>query len=225
MFVGCGTFGLAYYLPLYRAHRALSDDHSRLRGELETVQQKLTKAETELKSTSLRRDELEEQTKKSEAKTAGQASDASTLKGSLETALDKLVKKKLATVGADPTGARVALAAGAVFSSGKVEVSAGGAAALCAVAKAAGSHALHVIAVSTADDVPAALKTKFTSAWEYTGAAAAEVATTLHDKCSVPGAKLFAEASDGSRPTAAAFSGEKPPSPRIELWLANDAKP
>lgn len=224
LFVGCGTFALAYYLPLNRAHHALADDHAKLRGELTTVQQRLTKAETELKEVTAKRDELDEAVKKQEAKTSGQAEDASTLKSALVSVVDKLAKKKQAVIGADATGARVALAAGALFTTGKVEVSSGGAATLCAVAKAAGSRAIHVIGVATDDDIPALLKPKYSSAWGYTSAAAAEVASTLHEKCSVTGSKLYAEASDGSRPAPAAFSGEKPPTPRVELLLTREAK-
>jgi flagellar motor protein MotB len=223
--VGCGTFGLAYYLPLYRAHKTLADDHARLRTELEGVQQKLTKAETELKDATAKRDELDEQVKKQEAKSSGAASDAASLKGALETAVDKLAKKKLAAVGTDATGARVALAAGALFASGKLEVSGGGASTLCAVAKAAGNRSLRVIGIATDDDVPAALKSKFASAWGYTSAAAGEVAATLHEKCNVAGTKLYAEGSDGTRATSAAFSGDKPPVPRIELLITTEAKP
>lgn len=225
MVVGCGTFGLAYYLPLYRAHKSLADDHARLRTELEGVQQKLTKAESELKEATTKRDELDEQVKKQAAKAAGAAGDAASLKGGLESAVDKLAKKKLAAVGADAAGARVAIAAGAVFSSGKLEVSGSGASTLCAIAKAAGNRPLHVIGVATDDDVPAALKSKFSNAWGYTSAAAGEVAAALHEKCSVSGAKLYAEGSDGSRPASPAFSGDKPPVPRIEVLVATEAKP
>jgi hypothetical protein len=224
LFVGCGTFALAYYLPLNRAHHALADDHARLRGELTSVQQRLTKAEAELKEASAKRDELDEAVKKQEAKSSGQAQDASGLKAALNAAVEKLAKKKLALVGSDAAGARVALAAGGLFSAGKVELSAGGAATLCAVAKAAGSRSIHVIGVATDDDVPAPLKSKFSSAWGYTSATAAEVAATLHEKCSVPGTRLYVEASDGTRASSPAFAPEKPPVPRIELLLTSDAK-
>lgn len=225
LFVGCGTFALAYYLPLNRAHHALADDHARLRSEFTTVQQKFTKAEAELKEASAKRDELDEVVKKLDAKSSGQAQDASSLKSALNAAVEKQAKKKLAVVGSDAAGARVALAAGALFTAGKVEVSAGAVATLCAVAKAAGSRSIHVIGVATDDDVPALLKPKFSSAWGYTSAMAAEVASTLREKCSVAGSKLYAEASDGTRPTSPAFSPEKPPVPRIELLLTSDAKP
>lgn len=224
LFVGCGTFALAYYLPLNRAHHALADDHAKLRSELTSVQQKLTKAESDLKEVTAKRDELDDVVKKQEAKTSGRSEDATTLKSALGAAVDKLAKKKLAVVGSDGSGTRVALAASALFTTGKVEVSSGGVATLCAVAKAAGSRSLHVIGVATDDDIPALLKPKYSSAWGYTSAAAAEVASTLREKCSVTGSKLYAEASDGSRPASPAFAAEKPPAPRIELLLTSDAK-
>jgi flagellar motor protein MotB len=224
LFVGCGTFALAYYLPLYRAHHALSDDHARLREKLESVEQTLAKAESDLKSVTAKRDELATSAEQEEAKRSKSSSDFGSLKDALANAVDKAIKKKAGVVGADPSGARVALAAGQVFSPGKLDVSASGAALLCAVAKAGGSRALHVTGVATDADVPAQLKTKYASAWEYTAAAAAAVAETLHDKCSVPGTKLYAEATDGSRPSSPAFGGSAP-SPRIELAVTNDAKP
>lgn len=224
LFVGCGTFALAYYLPLYRAHHALSEDHARLREKLESVEQTLQKTESDLKSVTAKRDELAADAEQEAAKRSKSASDFGALKDALATAAERAVKKKAGVVGADANGARLALAVSQVFSSGKVEVSASGAALLCAVAKAAGSRALHVTGVATDAEVPAQLKSKYENAWEYSAAAAAAVAETLHEKCSVPGTKLYAEASDGSRPVSPAFGGAAP-SPRIEIAVANDTKP
>ncbi len=223
--VGCGTFALAYYLPLNRAHHALTADHARLRSEVEAVQQKATKAEADFKAASDKRDELEEQVKKYEAKASGQSDDAVSTKAALAAAVDKAAKKKLASVGADAAGARVAIAPGVLFTAGKVEVSASGQSTLCAIGKAAGSRSLRVSGVAKDDEVPAALKSKFASAWGYTSAAAAEVASTLHEKCGIAGSKLYAEGSDGSRPAVQAFSAEKPPAPRIEILIVGEAAP
>jgi flagellar motor protein MotB len=224
LFVGCGTFALAYYLPLYRAHHALSDDHARLREKLESVEQTLAKTESELKSVTAKRDELAASAEQEEAKKSKSSSDFGSIKDALATAAERAVKKKAAVVGADASAARLALATSQLFASGKLDVSSSGAALLCAVAKAAGSHALHVTGVATDADVPAQLKTKYANAWEYTAAAAAAVAGTLHDKCSVPGTKLYAEASDGSRAVSPAFGGAAP-SPRVEIAVTNEAKP
>jgi flagellar motor protein MotB len=217
--VGCGTFGLAYYLPLNRAHHALSDDHARLRQKLEGVQQTLEKSEAELKAAVQKRDELQASAREAESKVAAQSTDLKSVTEGFATAADKLIKKKAALVGSDPSGARIAVSAGSLFAAGKVEVSGSGAALLCALAKAAGSRPLHVIAVAKSDDVPAALQGKYSSAWGYTSAAAAEVAATLSQKCSVPGTRLYAEASDGSRPTSPAL-GAGAPSPRVEILAA-----
>jgi len=224
MLVSCGTFGLAYYLPLYRAHLALVDDHATLRSEVDSIKQKLTQTESELKSTTEKRDELETEVKASQAKASSQASDVSSQKSALESAVEKLAKKKLAVVGGDATGARVAFVPGALFTPGKLEPSASGAAALCAVAKAAGTKSLHVIGVATDDEVPSALKSQYPNAWEYASAAAGAVASALHDKCSVAGAKLYSEASDGSRPASPAFASDKPPAPRVEIVLTSEPK-
>jgi len=221
--VGCGTFALAYYLPLNRAHHALTDDHARLREKLESVQQTLTKNEAELKAATAKRDELEASAHEAESKVLAQASDLKSVTDGFTAAADKAIKKKAAAVATDAGGARVALSMGTLFSAGKVEVSSSGTSLLCAIAKAAGSRPLHVIASAKTDDIPALLQTKYASAWGYTSAAAAEVAATLKDKCSVPGAKLYAEAGDGSRPAPTAYSGSAP-SARIEI-LVPSGKP
>jgi flagellar motor protein MotB len=224
LIVGCGTFGLAYYLPLNRAHHALTDDHARLRQKLEGVQQTLEKNEAELKAAIAKRDELESSAREAESKVAAQSSDLKSVTDGFSSAADKAIKKKAAVVGTDAAGARVAISAGSLFSSGKVEVSAAGVAMLCAIAKAAGSRPLHVIAVAKDDDIPSALQGKYSSAWGYTSAAAAEVTATLSEKCSVPGARLYAEASNGARPAASAL-GSGAPSPRIEILAAASGKP
>jgi flagellar motor protein MotB len=222
--VGCGTFGLAYYLPLYRAHHELTDDHARLREKLESVEQTLQKTESDLKSVTAKRDELAATADEASSKAAKSSSDLGTVKDALAAAADRALKKKAAAVGTDASGARLALAPGQLFSAGKLDVSAAGAALLCAAAKAAGTRSIHVTGVATDADVPAPLKSKYGTAWEYTAAAAAAVASTLHEKCSLPGTRLYAEASDGSRPASPAFGGAAP-SPRIELLISNDTKP
>ena len=133
------------------------------------------------------------------------------------TALDKPAKKKQAAVGVDDTGVRVALSAGFLFSTGKIELTTAGRAALCDIAKAGGGSSLHVSGVANDDDVPAALKAKYSNAWEYAAAIAASVADTLETKCSVARTRLSIE----SPPAAAAqaFGGQAPSAPRVEITL------
>jgi hypothetical protein len=225
LIVGCGTFGLAYYLPLYRAHHALTDDHARLREKLESVEQALQKSESELKSVSAKRDELQASADQEQAKLTSRTSDLSAVKDAMTAAADKAIKKKAAVVGSDGSGARLAIAPAQLFAPGKLDPSASGGALLCAVAKAAGSsRALHVTGVAADADVPAALKSKYENGWAYAAAASAAVAAALHDKCSVANPKLYVEASDGSR-AAPVTLGAGVPSPRIEILAANETKP
>jgi flagellar motor protein MotB len=219
--VGCGTFGLAYYLPLHRAHRSLSDDHARLRGELESVQGTLTKLSGELKNTTARYEELAAERDKRESASKGQSAELSGVKSAVSSALDKVVKKKQAAVGADESGVRVALSSNFVFTTGKLETSGGGKVALCDVAKAAGSRPLRIVGVS--DDVPALLQAKFTTTRAYTAAATAAVADTLVEKCSVPAARISAESPGTPRPAGAAFGGDTPPASRVEVVISAPA--
>jgi hypothetical protein len=224
LFVGCGTFALAYYLPLYRAHHALSDDHARLREKLEGVEQQLQKSESELKSVTAKRDELQASADQEQAKQSSRASDFGSIKDALATAADKAIKKKAAAVGVDASGARLAVAPSQLFAAGKLDVNAAGATLLCAVAKAAGSRSLHVTGVAADAEVPAPLKAKYDNGWDYAGAAAAAVVSALHEKCSVADTKLYAEESNGAHAAPVAFGGGAP-SPRIEILVANEAKP
>jgi hypothetical protein len=224
LFVGCGTFALAYYLPLYRAHHALSDDHARLREKLESVEQTLQKTEADLKAATAKRDELQASADQEQAKLAAHASDFGSVKDALAAAADKAIKKKAAAVGADPSGARLAVSPGQLFAAGKLDPSGAGTTLLCAVAKAAGSRSLHVTGVAGDADVPAALKSKYDNGWEYAAAASAAVVTALHEKCSVASTKLYEEASDGSHAAPVAFGGSAP-SPRVEILIASDTKP
>jgi chemotaxis protein MotB len=219
LIVACGTFGLAYYLPLFRAHAALVKDHSRLRSEVETARSSLKQAQSDLKTANEKREELEAERDKreSEKKALGAGSEAT--KSSLLASLDKPAKKKQALVGVDEGGVRVALASSFLFSTGKIDVSDSGKDALCNIAKASAQGTLRVTSIAADGDIPAALKTKYENAWEYTGAASASVANTLENKCSVARARLTIESAPGA-PASPAFAGQSLPAPRVEILLA-----
>jgi len=218
LIVACGTFGFAYYLPLHRAHGSLVGDHSRLRAELENAQSSVKQVQGELKTATERRDQLEaeNQTRESAKKALGASSESA--RATLLTALDKPAKKKQAAVGLDEGGLRVALGAGFLFSTGKVELTSAGRTALCDIAKAGALSSLRVSAVANDDDIPAALQATYSNAWEYTAAAAASVADTLESKCSVTRARLTIESSPGAA-ASPAFGGQAPSAPRVEILL------
>ena len=56
--IGAGTFAAAYYLPLYRAHAALTDNYQRLSGEAKTQRKQLTDSLDTLKQVAAERDQL-----------------------------------------------------------------------------------------------------------------------------------------------------------------------
>jgi len=218
LIVACGTFGFAYYLPLHRAHGSLVGDHARLRAELENAQSSVKQVQGELKTATEKRDELQAEKDKRDAAKQALSAGAESVRQGLLASLEKPAKKKQALVGMDDGSIRVALSSSFVFSTGKLEVSGSGKDALCAIAKAAGSGSLKVRSVAAADDIPAALRTKFESDWEYNGAAAASVAEELESKCSVPSARLSTEGTPGAA-ASPAFAGEKAPTPRVEILL------
>jgi hypothetical protein len=216
--VACGTFGLAYYLPLHRAHRSLSDDHARIRSELENAQGALGKARTELKALTEKHDELAAERDKRESAAKGKSTELAGVKSALGSSLEKSIKKKQIAIGMDESGVRVALSAGFVLASGKAETSGSGAAALCDIAKASAGRPLRVVSVAT--EVPAALQPKFSSVWAYNAAASAAVADTLAGKCSVSAARISAESPGAPKPAGAAFGGDTPAPTRIEVVIA-----
>jgi flagellar motor protein MotB len=217
--VACGTFALAYYLPLHRAHRSLTDDHTRLRGQLESASNSLKQTQSDLKEAAAKRDELEADREKRESASKGRSAEAQTLKTKLASSLEKFSKKKLALVGADDAGVHVALSTGLLFGAGKLDVTASGQIALCEIAKASGSRPLRVIGI--ASDVPAALQAKFASAWVYASAAAASAADVLESKCSVAPSRLTSERPGAARAPGSTFGGDVPPATRVEVVISS----
>ncbi len=221
LLVACGTFALAYYLPLYRAHTSLVSDHARLRGELESAQSAAKQAQTEAKNLQEQKDELQAERDKRDSakKSAGAGSESQ--RDAVLAAIDKAVKKKQGVAALEDDGVRAGIAPSFLLATGKMEIGNGGKDALCALAKASGSGTLRVSAVASDDDVPAALKAKFSTGWAYAGAAAASVAETLEQKCSVAHARL----SFGAPSSAASFTSQSPPTPRVEILLETPKKP
>lgn len=220
LLVGCGTFAFAYYVPLYRAHSALVSDHSKLRGELENAQSAAKEAQGELKTLKEKNEELTAERDKRESAQKSAGAGATSLRDAVLTAIDKAVKKKQGVAAVEDDGVRAGLAPSFVLSTGKLEVSGSGKEALCAIAKASGTSVLRVSAVASDGDVPAALKAKVESGWAYAAAVAGSVAEALESQCSVAHARVTL----GSPSSAAAFTSQSPPTPRVEILLENPKK-
>jgi chemotaxis protein MotB len=217
--VACGTFIFAYYVPLYRAHQTLASSHGRIMQQVKTLEDTATQAQASLKSEIAKRETLEAEKRQRESASKSSSGELESARAALAQKLEGAISKKQAAVALDGDRLVVALGSGALFSTGKVEVSGSGKSLLCDVGKAAGQRPVRVEAATDADGVPALLKLKYTNAWALTAAASANVANTLEEKCSVSGSKLLATGSGENRPPRKALEGTKIGGLRVEIEI------
>jgi chemotaxis protein MotB len=217
--VACGTFIFAYYVPLYRAHQTLASSHGRIMQQVKTLEDTATQAQASLKSEIAKRETLEAEKRQRESASKSSSGELESVRAALAQKLEGAISKKQAAVALDGDRLVVALGSGALFSTGKVEVSGSGKSLLCDVGKAAGQRPVRVEAATDADGVPALLKLKYTNAWALTAAASANVANTLEEKCSVSGSKLSATGSSQNRPPRKALEGTKIGGLRVEIEI------
>lgn len=221
--VACGTFIFAYYVPLYRAHQTLSASHGRIMQQITTLEDTLTQAQATLKAETAKNQTLEAEKRQRESATKSSASDLDPIKSALAQKLEGPISKKQAAVAVDGDRLVVALGSGALFSTGKVEVSGSGKNVLCEIAKAAGGRLVHVESSTDDGGVPAALKLKYTNDWALSGAAAANVADTLEEKCSVQSSKL-SSSGYSNKPARKALEGTKISGLRVEIEIGGPEK-
>jgi len=94
------------------------------------------------------------------------------------------------------------------------------------IGKAAGSQSVSVVGATDDGSVPMMLKPKYSNAWALGAGAAASVAATLEDKCSVPGAKLRASGFGDAKAMPKALEGTKIGGLRVEIEIGGgDQKP
>jgi chemotaxis protein MotB len=219
--VACGTFIFAYYVPLYRAHQTLNTSHARIMQQIKTLEDTLTQAQASLKSEIAKRQTLEAEKRQGDGAGGGktQPGELDAVKTALTQKLEGPIGKKQAAVALEGDRVVVVLASGALFSTGKVDVSGPGKTVLCDIGKAAGTRALKVEAATDDDGVPAMLKPKYSNTWSYSTAAAASVANTLEEKCSVPGAKLTASGFGKTKAPRKALESTKIGGLRIEIEI------
>jgi flagellar motor protein MotB len=198
--IGAGTFVLGYYLPLHRAHAALTAQHQALSGKAQSAAAALKNAQTELSTTKDKRDELERaQHEIQTAKTKDMAK-LELVKTSLGTKLEKLTSKGQAAITLSDNRLFVSLAESMLFAGQKPEVSARGKSVLCDIAK---STAQNPLRVSSVVGTEASLGDE--SVWGYTAAHAAGVAQALQEGCGVTTSRLLATGVGGNQ----AASGPK----------------
>jgi chemotaxis protein MotB len=217
--VGCGTFIFAYYVPLYRAHQTLNTSHTRIMQQMKTLEDTLTQAQASLKSEIAKRQTLEAEKRQSEGSGKTPAGDLAAIRTALTQKLEGPIGKKQAAVAVEGDRVVVVLGSGALFSTGKVDVSGSGKTLLCDIGKAAGARPMKVESATDEDGVPAMLKPKYSNAWSFSTAAAASVASTLEEKCSVPGTKLTASGFGKTKAPRKAFESTKIGGLRIEIEI------
>lgn len=190
--VGVATFAGGYYVPLYRAHEALTIEQRALAQKLESVESTNSSLKRELDEVTSARSELlaERERRAGEAKAAEDK--ILGLERELASKLEKFVTKGNVVVTVSQGRVVVGVAESAVFVPSKSDVSPKGKLLLCELAKAAGERQLSLTAVAT--EAPAL----FDSVWKFTTARAADAALTLESRCKVPAERLVAGGSQGA---------------------------
>jgi chemotaxis protein MotB len=223
--VACGTFVFAYYVPLYRAHQTLAASHGRIMQQIKGLEDTLSQAQAALKAEIAKREALESEKRQRDTASKSSASELEPIKGTLTQKLEGPISKKQGAVALDGERLVVVLGSSALFGAGKLDVSGGGKNVLCAIGKAAGPRPVRVEATTDDGGVPALLKPKYTNEFALSAAAAASVANTLEEKCSISPAKLTASGY-ANKPPRKALESTKIGGLRVEIEIGGaDKKP
>jgi flagellar motor protein MotB len=217
--IGVAGFVAGAYLPLYNDHKKLRPEHEALAKSARAITDELKQTQEKLKGIEEDRNKLKSTVDANDQRTKGAAQRGNDLSQKLETALEKRVKQKLATVTQADNTVSVRIPNGALFTANGVGVTRQGASLLCEVAKAMPtSEAVLTIAVHAADaEVNAALAKNYKTIWDVTAAQAAAAAQILTKQCGVDAAKVTASAHGTSQPIEGA---DKADNARAELWVA-----
>lgn len=217
--IGTGGFVAGMYLPLQKAHRELAGKYESLAKSSRSVTDELTRTQEQLKGVEQDRSKLQSAVSANDERTKGASQRGNDLSQKLETALDKRVKQKTATLAQADNTVSVRIPSGALFTANGVGVSRPGAQLLCEVAKAMPtSEVTLTVAVHAANaEVPAALTKNYKTAWDVTAAQAAAAAQVLTKQCGVAAAHVVASAHGESQPIEGADVADNA---RAELSVA-----
>jgi len=203
LLVAGATFVAAYYLPLYRAHEKLAEQHRELAQRSQGLSETVNKLQGELKITADSRDQLqaEHDARENAKKSSGDQQERT--RAALSSKLDKYLKKGNAALLVNAGSLFVAFDSALLFLPQKLELSPTGRSLLCDVAKTSEAKSLTVHA-SLADGsvVPPALAGSYPNAWALSAGRAAVVAQALEQFCAFPSAQLRATGSGNHPPFA-----------------------
>lgn len=206
--VAAATFVGAYYVPLHRAHAALSAEHQTLRGKHQSAEQALKDTRAELSAATAKRDELESQRKERDDATRAEVERQRALATELSTKLAKYVSKGNAKVTTASGAVFVSFADSLLFAGPKADITPRGKVALCDLAKASGENALEIV-VPGAEDALADSTER-----------AASAAEALSKACRVPARRLSATGQTSAGSALAKEPVSKELSERIDVRIS-----
>ena len=186
LLLGTAVLATAYYIPLYRAHSALTSEYRKLANEAATQRRQLTESIETLKRISAERDALATQARSQLKQGESARTQNEKLEQGLESALKKFTGKGRIEMRKQGGQVILTMAAPATIGLGTADVTEFGKKALCALArpaKTAGSKA-----VITGMGVVLQPKKEFSFALAATRAAS--IAKLLSDGCGFPPDKI-----------------------------------
>ena len=186
------TFVGAYYVPLYRAHKALVGEFKQLMEQRRATDEKLSETRRQLDQESKEKQrlksELEEQASQAKAKETRLSAAASKVSDKLGQA----VSKGDAKVDVEGEAVRVILENKLVFKPHTLTIPQASSKRLCEIAQA-GTGALRLTALAKSNEPPSVLLVgKYPTARALSSARAAAAAADLESHCQVPSHQLEA---------------------------------
>ena len=222
--VACITFGLAYHLPLQRAHALLTARFSELSSKVDSANRAADESRRKERTLSDNNQALQTQLTELQQRTTAGAEVSRDLKSALESKLQKAITSGQAAVGTGGTEVVASLSLPPLFTRGKLEVSPPGKAVLCSVVSASNNRAIRVVAIANKKDIVAAAAAKLKTPLELNLALAELVTRTLIEQCKAAPTKLSASGVPADPAPAAKLEGKKLEGTRVELWLETASK-
>ena len=217
--VACATFAVAYYLPLHRAHEALTAHFAELKSKVDAANRAADESRGRAKELSDKNQTLQSQLDQVQHREQASAEVSRAIKGALESKLQKAIASDQAAIGIADSHAVVTLSLGYLLTHGKLELSPQGKLALCSVASAASNPTLRVLVIAGKKDIPPALAPKLKTPLDYSLAVAALVTQTLVDQCKAAPTKLSASGVPAEPASSPQLEGKNLSGSRVELWF------
>ncbi len=209
LLVGSVTFAVAYYLPLYRAHAALTGQFRHLSREATTQRGQLTQTLDTLKQVATERDQLSESSRKQQDASRTLATQLESLERELRTQLKKFIGPGKLDLQLQKDKIRFALASPALIANTGGSITEPGKSVICIIGAAAKSADLGVHVYAAAVQGAA----KHGPEWQISALRAGNAAQHLVDKCGVESKQIELHVGPFESKADAALIIEIAPSP------------